>query len=80
VQSIDCPLSNNHLGSLVTLDPKTKPMYSERTCRSYYCLHNISENITLLQIMVFLLEKLVKKDLKMTLVDLTKVPFWTSQF
>lgn len=32
---------------LVTLDlESTSPMYSQRTCRSYYSLHNISENIT----------------------------------
>ncbi len=30
----------------VTLDPKTTPMYSQRTCKSYYCLHNISKSIT----------------------------------
>jgi hypothetical protein len=31
---------------LKTLDPKTTPMYPRRTHKSYYCLHNINENIT----------------------------------
>jgi hypothetical protein len=31
---------------LVTLDPETtSPMYSWRTCKNYYSLHNINENI-----------------------------------
>jgi hypothetical protein len=32
--------------SFVTLDLKTTLMYSWKTCRSYYCLHNQNESIT----------------------------------
>jgi hypothetical protein len=41
------------VGFLVTLDLRTKPMYSQKACRNYCCLHNIKKTITLLQIKVF---------------------------
>jgi hypothetical protein len=39
-------LCNCAEGSLVTLDSKTTPLYSHKTCISYHSLHNRSENIT----------------------------------
>jgi hypothetical protein len=41
-----CCLCHCAITSLVTLDLKTTQLNSQRTCRSYYRLHNINESNT----------------------------------